>query len=315
MDALAPRPPDSLLSVLGPSATEHTDLIPMFLLRYDRANTKRSYARDLSAFFGTEVVTLKLARQVTFSHVNAHLAELDAAGRAPATLKRRVATLRGFFAWLVSLGLLTLNPADRHLVRRIRSQQYGDNIRTILTAEQARSLVESVDLDSSTWFRDQTLMLTLLHCVLRRSEAAQMDVEHLRPSGKHWVLDLPRAKGGANQTVKVPPHVAEQLLAMQADYGYTSGPFWRSFSNNSKGNRLSGSAIYQIVKKHAVRAGIAGAVGAHTLRHTGCTLAIEAGASVQQVQTHARHKNIETTMVYIHQRDKLADSAADYIDF
>ena len=129
MDAFPERSPDPSLTVLGADATDHTDLIPMFLLRYDRANTKRSYARDLSAFFGTDVVTLELARQATFTHVNAHLAELDAAGRAPATMKRRLASLRGFFAWLVSLGLLTLNPADRHLVRRIRSQADGDGVR------------------------------------------------------------------------------------------------------------------------------------------------------------------------------------------
>jgi integrase len=55
-------------------------------------------------------------------------------------------------------------------------------------------------------------------------------------------------------------------------------------------------------------------IGAHTLRHTGCTLAIESGASIQQVQTHARHKNIETTMVYVHQRDRLGNSAADFIN-
>lgn len=315
MDSLSPRTPGGPLTVLGPSATEHTDLVPMFLLRYDRANTKRSYARDLESFFGTPAVTLELARQVTFTHVNAHLSELEEAGRAPATLKRRVASLRGFFAWLVSLGLLTLNPADRHLVRRISSQKSGDGILTVLTAEQARQLVESVDMNAETWLRDQALMLTLLHCVLRRSEAASMDFGHIRPSGNHWVLDLPRTKGGASQTVKMPAHVVEQIVGMKEEYGYASGPIWRSFSNNSKGNRLSGSAIYQIVNRHARRAGIQGVVGAHTLRHTGCTLAIESGATVQQVQTHARHKNIETTMIYVHQRDKLADSAADYIDF
>ena len=307
--------PATSLAVLGPSATEHTDLIPVFLLRYDRENTKRSYARDIASFFGTDSVTLALARQVTFAHVNAHLAELEASGRAPATIKRRVASLRGFFAWLVSLGLLALNPADRHLVRRISAQKIGDGILTVLTAKQARELVESVDRRSESWFRDQTLMLTLLHCVLRRSEAAAMEFEHIRPSGPYWVLDLPRTKGGTGQTVKVPPHVAEQIAEMKMVYGHGSGPIWRSLSNNSRGNRLSGSAIYQIVRKHARRAGISGVVGAHTLRHTGCTLAIESGATVQQVQTHARHKNIETTMIYVHQRDKLADSAADYIDF
>jgi len=34
----------------------------------------------------------------------------------------------------------------------------------------------------------------------------------------------------------------------------------------------------------------------------------------KQVQLHARHKQIETTMTYVHQRDRLCDSAADYIN-
>ena len=297
------------------SVDSRADLLPIYLLRYDRENTRRSYARDLESFFGSAVVTLDLARQVDFTHVNAHLEEMESNGLAPATLRRRLASLRGFFAWLIALGLLDLNPADRHLVRRITASRTADGIVTVLTADEARRLVDSVDMSKESWFRDQTLMLTLLRCVLRRSEAVAMDYEHLRRAGEHWVLDLPRAKGGANQTVKVPADTAEQLLEMQAYYDYSEGPVWRSLSNNSRGRRLSGSSVFNIVQRHARRAGLAGAIGAHTLRHTGCTLAIEAGATVQQVQTHARHKNIETTMIYVHQRDKLGDSAADYIDF
>jgi integrase len=69
-----------------------------------------------------------------------------------------------------------------------------------------------------------------------------------------------------------------------------------------------------IVNRAAAACGIHGQIGAHTLRHTGCTLAIEGGASIQQVQSHARHKSIETTMMYVHQRDRLANNAADFID-
>lgn len=141
-----------------------------------------------------------------------------------------------------------------------------------------------------------------------------MNVEHIRTVGPYTVLALPLAKGGANQTVKVPDHVAGILRDMIDHYGYVSGPVWRSMSRNaSGGKRLSGSSIYSIVNKHAHRAGILDVVGAHTLRHTGCTLAIEGGASIQQVQTHARHKSIATTMLYVHQRDRLANSAADFI--
>jgi len=95
-------------------------------------------------------------------------------------------------------------------------------------------------------------------------------------------------------------------------YDIPRGPVWRSLSNFNKNGRLSSDSVYKIVRRTAQVAGLP-EIGAHTLRHTGCTLAIEAGASLQQVQSHARHKNIETTMVYIHQRDRLRDSAADYI--
>lgn len=299
---------------LGTAFTEHTDLVPLYLLRFDRENTRRAYAKDLEAFFGDHVASLVVSRQVSFTHVNEYVARMQADGLAVSTVRRRIAALRGFFAWLVALGQLPLNPADRQLIRRIPRQNASDQVLTVLTANDARRLLDSVDYQLDTAVRDHALMTLLLHCVLRRSEAAAMNVEHVRTAGPHTVLSLPLAKGGANQTVKIPDHVASVLRDMTNHYGIDSGPVWRSMSRNgSAGRRLSGTSIYSIVNKHARRAGILPVVGAHTLRHTGCTLAIEGGASLQQVQTHARHKSIATTMLYVHQRDRLAHSAADFI--
>ena len=311
--------PDAVRLVADPAATfgfsDTDDLVPVYLLRFDRPNTRRAYTQDLAAFFGSQSISLQTARTVTFTHVNAYLVALESDGKSIATMRRRLACLRGFFSWLVALGLLPLNPADRHLVRRIAPDRARDRIFTVLTRDQARAMLDGVDLSRETGLRDRTLVSTLLNCVLRRSEAAAMNVEHLRQAGEFWVLDLPSTKGGSNQTVKVPTHVAMQIHEFVAHSGFGSGPVWRSHSRNeSRGSRLSASAIYTVVNRLAVSVGIAGVVGAHTLRHTGCTLAIEGGATIQQVQTHARHKNIETTMVYVHQRDRLANSAADFID-
>ena len=283
------------------------------MLRFDRKNTRRSYRNDLISFFGSDLVTLDDARGVSFVDVNRYIERLQADGYAPSTLRRRVASLRGFFAWLIALGALDTNPADRHLIRRISASGGADRVITVLTKDQSRRLVGAVDMTSASGVRDRALILTLLHCVLRRSEAAAMDLEHLRQVGRYWVLDIPSAKGGSDQYVKVPHHVADTITEHCLFYGIQAGPIWRSLSNNSRGNRLSGSSIYNIVNKAALSAGIQQVVGAHTLRHTGCTLAIESGATVQQVQTHARHKNLETTMTYVHQRNKRRDSAADFI--
>ncbi|MEM6287096.1 MAG: tyrosine-type recombinase/integrase [Bacteroidota bacterium] len=293
---------------------EADDLISLYLLRFDRPNTRRAYRQDLETFFGTSIVTLDLARSATFRHVNQFIADLEAEGKSSATIRRRTASLRGFFSWLIALGALSLNPADRQLVRRISNDDSKGKLMTVLSAIEAAQMLDSIDLSRETGVRDHALLSTLLHCVLRRSEAAAMDVEHVRRLGDHWVLDIPSAKGGSGQSVKIPTHVANILESHKRTYGYTSGPIWRSMSRNrSRGQRLSATSIYMIVNRISKASGIQGKVGAHTMRHTGCTLAIEGGASIQQVQTHARHKNIETTMRYVHQRDKLANSAADFI--
>ena len=273
-------------SRLGRAFTAQSDLVPLYLLRFDRENTRRAYRKDIESFFGSEVVTLEMASAVTFSDVNEALQALDGDGKSPATQRRFIASLRGFFAWLTALGFLDLNPADRHLVRRVAKTAITDDLVTVLTRDQARDLLAAVDLDRETGPRDYALVSVLLNCVLRRSEASAMNVEDLRQSGTHAVVQIRRAKGGANQVVKIPPRVASVLQSFIETQGYRSGPVWRSFSTNaSRGRRLSGSSIYKIVRTLGERAGISERVGAHTLRHTGCTLAIENGASLQQVQS------------------------------
>ena len=291
-----------------------TDLLPVYLLRFDRKQTKRAYLNDLTQFFGSEFVTLRMARVVRFVEFNGYLEELQASGLKPSTIRRKISSIRGFYAWLIALGLSEHNPADRQLVRRISRNAKADGVMLALTVEQVQCLMETTSNNGESAVRDRTLLKVMIHCALRRSEAAKMDVEHLRQAGTYWVLGMDDTKGGAAEYVKVPSHLIDDIRSHCTHYGIGSGPLWRSLSrNHTRGNRLSPGAIYEIVRRSALRAGLKGDIGAHTLRHTGCTLAIEAGASPQQVQTHARHKRLETTMGYIHQRDKLRDSAADYI--
>lgn len=317
-------PPDTTalqqLIVRGGAVDEHdsaldTDLLPVYLLRFDRVQTRRAYRNDITQLFDSEFVTLRMARELTFVHLNAYVQQLQADGLKSSTLRRKVSAIRGFYSWLEALKLVDANPANRQLVRRIDRNAKSQNTITVLTKQQAQRLIEAATHNGESAVRDRGLLLVMIHCALRRSEASGMDVEHVHPVGPYWVLDLPRTKGGADEYVKVPPHVVEALDGVKTHYGISRGPLWRSLSrNDSRGNRLSPDGIYGVVRRTAARAGLDADIGAHTLRHTGCTLAIEAGATPQQVQTHARHKRLETTMGYIHQRDKLRDSAADYID-
>lgn len=284
-------------------------LLDTYLLKFDRPATRRAYRSDLVDFFGTEEIALEQALDISFVQVNQYIASMESAGAKTATIRRRVAAIRGFFDWLEALGAIDKNPAHRQLIRKVKSVRNKDRVLVVLTSEQANQLLTTARESS---MRNHAMMATMLHCVLRRSEVAEMDVDHIRLIGKYWIIDLPSTKGGADQYVKIPEHVVELIEEHKEHYGIASGPLWRSHSRRNPGGRLTPTSIYRIVRNTAVAAGLP-EIGAHTLRHTGCTLAIDNGASLQQVQTHARHKQIETTMVYVHQRDRLRDSAADFI--
>lgn len=287
------------------------DLTELFLLRFDREYTRRAYRAALEDFFAGPV-TLTRAADVSFVDVNRWLLGLEARGLQPTTRQARVAVLRSFYAWLVALGVLGHNPAARELVRRIPVDDCRTRTVKALSQEEAVTLLDATR-DGRYWIRDYALILTMIKGCLRRSEACGLDFEHVQQVGEYWTLQFPISKGGANQYVKATEDVVAAIAALAEVYGEDTGPVFRVLNRGPHyGQRLSGRGVADIIGRAAQRASL-GHVHPHALRHTGCMLALEGGASLMQIQSHARHKRIETTLVYLHQRDKLAESAADYI--
>jgi integrase len=70
-----------------------------------------------------------------------------------------------------------------------------------------------------------------------------------------------------------------------------------------------------IVKGYFQAAGVHGNKTTHSLHHTAISKAILKGAPVQKVQSMARHKNIDTTMIYYHEVDRLTNPAEDFINY
>ena len=294
-----------------------TDLIKIFLAKYERPNTIRIYRYHLTRFFGRGSVTMQKAAAVTTDYVNKQIEEAENV-LAPATVEGFVTTATIFFDWLCAMDVIRKNPANKHLIRRGRKASGNQRKIFALSKEESQRLLDATLVDPrhdrcNTAKRNHAIVLTLLNCLLRRSEIGAMDVEHIRRLHGHWVIDLPETKGGVNQFVKVPVHVVEEIQEMQAYYRIESGPLWRSMIGRTLGARLGTRQITHVIKRAAKRAGLPPEISIHTLRHTGCTLALEAGATLHQVQTHARHKSINTTLRYIHQQDKLNNSAADFI--
>jgi len=325
-------------SVFAAMADAGTNLLAAFLHKHSKQNTEASYRNDIGQFFGwvaqpanpsadddleepsvgpATFVNADHVAVVTFLHANEYLRILEVERELkPSTIARKIASIRSFFDFCIAVQVIQGNPFNKHTLRSV-AKHNRDAVPVFLSEAEAKRLIAATALAGAAAVRDRALILVMIHTVVRRSEASNMNVEHLRPVGAHWILDIPDSKSGGKWK-KVPAHIVKEIEDYKQHYGVLSGPLWRSFSNRSKGERLTADAIYRIIKQTAKKAGfpsqIADKIGAHTLRHSGISIALENGATLQEAQEHAGHASVETTMIYVHRRNKLEKNAADKIN-
>ena len=129
----------------------------------------------------------------------------------------------------------------------------------------------------------------------------------------HVVLELPVTKSGTPQSVKLSPVVVAALDRYRKALdtaGVDCDAVWISLTRN-KGQRITDHTAYRCVLRYAEMLSIQ--MTPHSFRHTCATLAMEGGATPQQVQGHLRHASVTTTMQYYEDRNLLTDNATDYI--
>jgi integrase len=120
----------------------------------------------------------------------------------------------------------------------------------------------------------------------------------------------------ADAVIVIANHKAENTLYDWLTVrGDQPGPLFTSLSDRSRRQRLGLRALRGIIKDYFKAAGVHGNKTTHSLRHTAISKAILKVAPVQKVQSMARHKNIDTTMIYYHEVDRLTNPAEDFIGY
>jgi integrase/recombinase XerD len=265
--------------------------------------TRRVYQpviRDFMRFTG--ITTPQEFRTVTRAHVLAWRDDLHTRKLAAATIRRHLASLSSLFDYLCEKNAVTHNPVDG--VKRPPVDSYKGKT-PALGDDQARRLLDFPAGDSLKDKRDRALLATLLYHGLRRSELCTLrvkDATHQRRGVLHLRIF---GKGGKTRFVPLHPaasgFIADYLEAAghgDDDAGALFRPLHHSRGNSA--HSVTPDGVYKLVREYSTILGFA--VGAHSLRSTAATNALEHGADLAEVQQMLGHANIATTRLY-DQRD------------
>ena len=223
---------------------------------------------------------------------------LEEAGRARATVARRLCTVAGFYRYAEEEGLVPTSPAVH--VRRPRLDYESHAIG--LDRNEVGALLVAAGLGAAA---EHALISLLALNGLRVSEALGADIEALGLERGHRTLTVLR-KGGKVVTVPLAPRTARAVdLAIGERL---AGPIFLG----ANGQRMDRHGAGRVVRRVARRAGVDKPIGPHTLRHAFITAALDAGVPLRDVQEAASHADPRTTMRYDRARVSL-DRHATYI--
>jgi len=202
-DSSAARRIPHLIGREGPDAAKRFK--EFFAATIRNKNTRAAYARAIRQFFDwCEDRSFRTLDQIEPIVVAAYI---EQHGGSKPTVKQHLAAIRMLFDWLVTGQVLPHNPATsvrgpKHVVKR--------GTTPVLDADQARELLDSIDIATLAGLRDRALIGVMVYSFARVSAAVAMRVQDYFPEGKRWWLRL-HEKGGKLHSVPA-HHNAEAYL-------------------------------------------------------------------------------------------------------
>ncbi len=262
-------------------------------------NTISAYKRDLLGYHRWNLSEGRTdLRAVTESDISRYVDVLRSEGRAPASVTRALVAVRSLHRFLVEEGMVETDPASDVEMPRVPK-----GLPKALTEEQITRLLGIVEGDGPAARRDRAILEVLYGTGLRISELAGLSLSDLDLDA---ALLRAYGKGAKERIVPIGSYAVRALVAwldargrgamVPPDRGRRDDA--EAVFLNSRGGRLSRQGVWAVVRKHGDRAGLAGSLTPHVLRHSCATHLLDHGADVRAVQELLGHASISTTQIY-----------------
>lgn len=221
------------------------------------------------------------------------------------TVSSYMTAVKGLFAYLEAEKIFP------NIANGIKGAKHQQGFRKdALTIDQAKRLLNSIDTSTIEGKRNFALINLLLNTGLRTIEAERACIGDIRQEGGEALLYI-QGKGRDSKDAFVvltdsTLYPIQKYLKARSIIDPKAALF-ASHSDRNDGNRITTRTISWIVKEALKAIGIdSERITAHSLRHTAVTFSLLAGATIQEAQAMARHANVNTTLIYAHNIDRIA---------
>ena len=284
-------------------------------------HTLRAYAQDLRAF-ARFIKTHHLSDLLSKDDILAYHRHLrDELGAKPATIERRLVTLKSYFAWREDRNSALPSPfADVRISvripRRLPRPIDQDTLRAVLNAGDgpiaARSTPGADDAAPASQSAVTTLIIKLLIVTgLRISELTNLKVRDVSPDGGQILVN---GKGSKERIVFVPNRELQEefqrYCQMRSEHGSIAAPLFL----NNVGRRLRAATFRKRLRALSKRLGIDPHLTPHRFRHSAATLLIEEGLDIRMLQALLGHASLKTTEIYVRVSSQALQRALERVD-
>ena len=289
-----------------PQAAKHT--LEFFTANIRNPNTRKAYTRAVAGFAAWCAQNrLEELAEIEPVHVAAYVEQLQQRLAAP-SVKLHLAALRVLFDWLVVGQVIRMNPASsvrgpKHSVRKGKTP--------VLTAEEARALLDAIDLSMSAGLRDRALIGLMVYTFARVGAATAMRVGDVYVQGRRTWVRL-HEKGGKQHEMPCHHNLDEYLHAYIEGAqlaGDDKGVLFRSSVGRTGGltvRPMSQADVYRMIRRRAAVADVRTKIGCHSFRATGITEYLRNGGKLEVAQQMANHESARTTGLYDRRGDEIS---------
>ncbi len=258
-------------------------------------NTLSAYEGDIKEFLGfLKSRGMEKEERVTKTEIVAYILHLKETGKSSSTINRKMASLRGYFLWMMEQGYCRENPTSEVKSPKIKRKEVE-----YLTIEQVNALLETPDENTTLGKRDRAILELLYATGIRVNEIILAKVEdvNLRIGFFTCNGDLGKARiiplgGPAKKALEeYIYHGREALVKGNKEE--------KALFVNYFGKRMSRQGLWKILKEYGDKSGVEMKITPHILRNSFAVHMVQNGADLKSLQELLGHEDPTATQIYL----------------